>query len=64
MVMFVVVPAEEFLAKGVRIFLVTESNRKVRSIFQGLKLAFGKWMIIRDVWPALKYCDSQGEGVR
>jgi len=59
MVVLVVVPVEEFLAKGARVFLATKSLWKIRSIFEGLKLAFGKGIIVRDVWPAMRFRDSQ-----
>jgi hypothetical protein len=59
MVMLVVVPVEEVLAKRERTLLVAESTWKVRSILEGLKLAFGEGIIIRDVWAAMRFCDSQ-----
>ncbi len=65
MVMFVVVPAEEFCRPDLGIGLTAKPFRIVRSIFQGLKLRFGKWIVVGDMWVGVGFghtqiCHEQG----
>ena len=51
--MFEVVPAEELLTARAGVFDRAEPLREVGTVFQGLELRLGAWIVIRDVWTAV-----------
>ena len=57
--MFVVVPMEEFCGPGTCILLAAEAFGIVRSIFQGLELGFRERIIVGDMWAGVCFCDTQ-----
>ena len=59
MPMLVVVPTKEALAKSSCIFNTTKTLRKIRPVFKGLELRFGKRIIITCVRPAVSLGDAK-----
>src|SRR5207247_8533371 len=59
MVMLVVVPLKEGLAKTTSVFDGTEAIRKPRAVVEGAELAFRVWIVIGDVRPAMGLDDAQ-----
>jgi len=59
MMMLVVIPRKERPRPGPRIRQTAKALRIGRMVFHGLKLRFGKRVVIRDVRPAMRFGDPQ-----
>ena len=58
-VVFVVIPAEEGLAKAASVFDGAEAVRKARAVFQGSELAFRIRIIVGNVGPGMCFGDAE-----
>ena len=58
-VMFLVVPGKEVSAKCLGIFDGAEPLGKLRLVLQGFEVAFGKWIVVRDVGSAVRFGDTE-----
>ena len=59
MVMRLIIPGEEFPAELSGIFDTAETFREPWLIFQGFEVAFGKGVVIRDMWAAVRFGDAE-----
>jgi len=58
-VMLVVVPGKELLAKGTCVLDGAEPFRELGAVLEGFELAFRVRVVVRDVGPTMRFCQAQ-----
>jgi hypothetical protein len=58
-VMVAIIPVEEVTNECLCILDAAEALWKLRLVFQRLEAAFGKRIVVRRIWPAVRFGDAQ-----
>ena len=59
MMMVSVVPVEEVPAERLCVLGTAEAFRELRLIFQSLEVAFRERIVVRGIWPAVRFGDAE-----
>ena len=59
MTVLLVIPLKKTLTESTTVLDAPKAVRELRPIFHGSELALGEVIVVRDVWPTMRFRDTQ-----